>query len=135
MNPCVPRRRQGVYYVATRCMVSPSQRKILPNFAPQIRAALSNMVANTGCTSPGELEITWSTSDVAVCCSNASFSSRVSRATSVTGLAAEELRRGAAFSALRGFSFAVLRRRVLTGLPPALERLFTASHRLGRLAS
>ena len=71
--------------------------------------------------------MTWSTSDVAVCCSNASFSSRVSRATSVSWLAAEGLRRDAAFSALRRFSFTALRRRVLTGLPPALERRLTAS--------
>ena len=75
----------------------------------------------------GELLITWSTSDVAVCCSSASFSSRVSRATSVSWLAGEELRRDAAFSASRGFSFAALRRRVLAGLPPALERRLTAS--------
>ncbi len=42
-------------------------------------------------------------------------------------LAAEELRRDAIFSASRGFSFAALRRRILTGLPPALERRLTAS--------
>jgi hypothetical protein len=35
------------------------------------------MVSNTGSSSPGELEITWSTSDVAVCCSSASVSSAV----------------------------------------------------------
>ena len=35
------------------------------------------MAANTGASSPRELEITLSTSEVAVCCSNASASSRV----------------------------------------------------------
>ena len=35
------------------------------------------MASNTGCSSPGELEMTRSTSDVAVCCSNDSESSRV----------------------------------------------------------
>ena len=37
-----------------------------------MRTAFSSIAANTGSRSPGELEITWSTSDVAVCCSNAS---------------------------------------------------------------
>src|SRR5215831_16733376 len=35
------------------------------------------MVSNTGASSPGEPEMTFSTSDVAVCCSSASASSRV----------------------------------------------------------
>src|SRR5215831_5317899 len=35
------------------------------------------MASNTGCRSPGELEMTRSTSEVAVCCSSASASSRV----------------------------------------------------------
>src|SRR5262249_55912035 len=38
------------------------------------------MVSNTGLRSPGELEITRSTSEVAACCSRASESSRVSAA-------------------------------------------------------
>ena len=53
--------------MATRRKASPSQRKILPNLASQMRTAFSSMVANTGSSSPGELLITWSTSDVAVC--------------------------------------------------------------------
>jgi hypothetical protein len=71
--------------------------------------------------------MTFNTSDVAVCCSIDSRSSRASRATSVSRAAAEELRRRTAFGALRCFSFPVLRRRVLINLPPALERRFTAS--------
>ena len=41
-----------------------------PNLASQIRTAFSNIVANTGWRSPGALLITWSTSEVAVCCSS-----------------------------------------------------------------
>ena len=65
---------------------------------------------------------------MAVCCSNASFSSRVSRATFVSWLAAEEeLRRRADSGALRRFTVTAFRRRALTGLPPALERRLIAS--------
>jgi hypothetical protein len=39
------------------------------------------MASNTGCSAPGEELITPRTSAVAVCCSSASFSSRLSRAT------------------------------------------------------
>ena len=54
-----------------------------PHLASQMRTAFSSMVANTGCRSPGELEMTWSTSDVAVCCSSASVSSTVRSVRSV----------------------------------------------------
>ena len=40
------------------------------------------MASNTGSSSPGELEMTFSTSEVAVCCSSASVSSRVRACTS-----------------------------------------------------
>jgi hypothetical protein len=50
--------------------------------ASQILTEFSSMAWNTGCNSPGELEITLSTFDVAVCCSNASASSRVRACTS-----------------------------------------------------
>jgi hypothetical protein len=42
--------------------------------------AFANMASNTGSSSPGELLMTWRTSEVAVCCcsdSRSSFSSRV----------------------------------------------------------
>ena len=42
-----------------------------------MRVAFASIVWNTGVSSPGELEMTRSTSEVAVCCSNASDSSRV----------------------------------------------------------
>ena len=38
-----------------------------------MRIALASMAWNTGSNSPGELEMTCSTSDVAVCCSSASL--------------------------------------------------------------
>ena len=49
----------------------------ISELASQMRTAFSSMVANTGCRSPGELLMTWSTSDVAVCCSSASVRSAV----------------------------------------------------------
>ena len=48
-------------------------------------------------------------SEVAVCCSSASSRSRVSRATSFSCLAAEELRRRTVFGPLRRFSVAAPR--------------------------
>ena len=57
--------------------------------------------------------MTLSTSDVAVCCSSASFRSRVSRATFVSAPAADEPRRRTAFDAMPRFSVASFRRRVL----------------------
>ena len=42
-----------------------------------MRVAFSSIASNTGSSSPGELEMTRSTSEVAVCCSSASLSSRV----------------------------------------------------------
>ncbi len=56
---------------------SPSRRYRSPNLASQIRTAFASMAWNTGSSSPGELEMTRSTSEVAVCCSNDSVSSRV----------------------------------------------------------
>ena len=35
-----------------------------------MRVAFSSMASNTGSSSPGELEMTFSTSEVAVCCSS-----------------------------------------------------------------
>ena len=52
----------------------------LPKLAPQMRVAFSSIAWNTGCNSPGELEMTRSTSAVAVCWSSdlrSSLSKRV----------------------------------------------------------
>ena len=54
----------------------------VPIFASQMRTAFASMVWKTGSSSPGEVEMTPSTSEVAVCCSNASLSSRVRACTS-----------------------------------------------------
>ena len=56
---------------------------MLPNLASQMRTAFSSMAANTGCKITGELQMTWSTSDVAVCCSSASVRSAVRSVRSV----------------------------------------------------
>jgi hypothetical protein len=53
----------------------------MPNSAPQRCLALASKDSNTGASSPDELEMTCKTSEVAVCCSRASFSSRVRAAT------------------------------------------------------
>ena len=60
----------------------PSCRKRLPNLASQSRTAFASIVSNTGASSPGDLEITPSTSEVAVCCSSALLSSAVRACTS-----------------------------------------------------
>ena len=56
----------------------------MPNLASQMRTAFASMVANTGSRSPGELLMTRSTSDVAVCCSRASPRSLVRRRSSLS---------------------------------------------------
>ena len=53
------------------------ERNIMPNLASQMRVAFVKAVLKTGSSSPGELLITCSTSDAAVCCSRASLKSSV----------------------------------------------------------
>ena len=67
----------GVLCAAAIRKTSPSRRYMFPNVASQMRTAFASMVSKTGSNSPGELEMTCSTSEVAVCCSSASDSSRV----------------------------------------------------------
>ena len=55
----------------------PRSRYRVPNLASQMRIAFASMAWNTGSSSPGELEMTCSTSEVAVCCSSASVRSSV----------------------------------------------------------
>ena len=69
--------RSGALYSATRRNASPSRSIRLPNLASQMRVAFSSMALNTGSSSPGELEMTLSTSLVAVCCSSDSVRSSV----------------------------------------------------------
>src|SRR5215510_9334557 len=80
------RRRNSAYAGGALCSatvrnVSPPRKNIVPNLASQMRTAFSSMALNTGSSWPGERLMTCSTSEVAVCCSRASFSSRVSAAT------------------------------------------------------
>jgi hypothetical protein len=82
----------------------------------QMRAAFCSIALKIGSSSPGELEITFSTSEAAVWGSSASFSSRASRKTFVWG-------RGVVFGTLRRFGSGVSRRRPLIVSLPALERL------------
>ena len=56
---------------------------MVPNLASQMRVAFSSMAWNTGSSSPGELLMTRSTSEVAVCCSSASLVSLNSRTFSI----------------------------------------------------
>ena len=106
----------------------PSSSKIVTSSASQKRAALLTTASSTGWSSVGEALMILRTSAVAVRCSSASCSSRVSRATSVSGLAAEEPLWRGVFGVLRRFSVTVLRRLVLAASPPpALERRLIAS--------
>ena len=73
--------RRRVVHAAIREDV-PVVAATLPNLASQMRVAFASMAWNTGSSSPGELLMTCSTSEVAVCCSSASESSRVRACTS-----------------------------------------------------
>src|SRR5215472_2903849 len=69
-----------------------------PNLAAQSRVALARILSNTESSSTGELAMTRKTSDVAACCSRASFSSRVRTVIflfSAFGPGASRARRGA----------------------------------------
>jgi hypothetical protein len=87
-------------------------------------AALLATTSSTGWSSVGEVLMILRTSAVAVCCSWASLSSRVSRATSVSWPAGEELRWRTAFRAF------ALRLRALASLLLAVERRRIAHPRL-----
>ena len=63
--------------------------------------------------------MTRNTSVVAFCCSTASFSSRLSRATSVSWPARDGLQPRNLFGERRCFCETIVRRGVLAGLPPA----------------
>ncbi len=76
------RRRSSANAGGALCMASsrnspPSNKVKLPNWALQMRTAFASNASNTGSSSPGELEITRRTSEVAVCCSRDSLSSLV----------------------------------------------------------
>ena len=68
----VPRRRPAAHCEQRHAEFASSQIEESPNLASQMRTAFSSMASNTGSSSPGELEMTRSTSEVAACCSSAS---------------------------------------------------------------
>ena len=68
-------RRRAV--VATTRNASPSRSDMTPNLRLAKPIAFASMVSNTGSSSPGERQMTCSTSLVAVCCSSASLRSSV----------------------------------------------------------
>jgi hypothetical protein len=84
------------------------------------------MVSNRRSRSPCDPLNKYKTCDVAVRCFRSSLSSRVSRATSVSPVAGNNLARAWTFGALRRFGPAVFRRCPLIGSPPALDRFFIA---------
>src|SRR5215471_15835526 len=99
-------------YCATRRSRSPSQRRSEPNFASQTRTAFASITWKTDSTSVGELLMTCNTSDVALCCSRASTSSRVKRSSCSCIPAAEGPRPRAAVDSLGRLSFVVLQWRI-----------------------
>src|SRR6516164_230383 len=117
-------------WCATKWRSWPSNRYTKQNWPSQSRLALSAIMSNTGWTSVGERLMTLSTSAVATCCSRASFSSRVSRATSVSWPATKEPRAPTDSGALRRFDVTTLWRCDLARSRPALERRLIAFPRL-----
>src|SRR6266436_2106565 len=97
----------------------------MPNLASQMRVALSSMAWNTGSTSPGEPEMTPRTSDVAVCCSRASASSRVRALTCSCRSARVELAGRASVGVLLRLGFVVLACCAFAGLRVIVRRRLT----------
>src|SRR5262245_14851290 len=66
----------GELYVAASSNTTPLRKYIVPNVAPHRVAAFSSIVRNTSVSSPDELPMMCSTSEVAASCSRASSRSR-----------------------------------------------------------
>src|SRR3954452_17283161 len=95
---------------------------------PSRRFALSTMASNTGCTSDGDLAMTFNISAVAACCSRASFRSLLGSETGplLARLAAGAMR-GLVLFVLRPFSGPALRAFASLVLLPFLDaRAITA---------
>src|SRR5580700_6377038 len=92
-----------------------------------MRVAFSRIASKTGFKSPGDDLTTLRTSEAAESCSIVSSRSRLSSAIFVSALVLDVLRRPPTFGALGRCNVAAFRRRVLVGLPPALERRRIAS--------
>ena len=113
--PLLGKRRRCSYATTPYESRRPRKASRFPNLASQIRVAFASMAAKTGCRSPGELEMTRSTSAVAFCCSRASSRSRRSRLISVGGRAAAARR--ARVGALLRLRFVLVPPLRLPGLP------------------
>src|SRR5258707_785852 len=90
--------------------------------APQSCTARSTMTSNTGCTSDGELAMTFNISAVAACCSRASFRSLLGPETErrLTRVAVGAIRR-LVLVVLRPFAGLALRAFASLVLPPVLD--------------
>ena len=104
---------------------SPSHSHMAPWLDSHSRVAFASMALKTGCNSPGELEMTCSTSAVAVCCSNAWVNSRVRACTSsnrrafsiaITAWSANVITSSTCFS-LKGRTVVLLRTSTPIGMP------------------
>src|SRR5882757_7217791 len=101
----------------------PSTNRYTPVEKPPISlSALATMAANTGCTSDGELAITFNISAVAACCSRASFRSLLGSKTEqrLARVAAGAIRR-LVLVVLRPFAGLALRVFASLVLPPVLD--------------
>src|SRR5262249_15341492 len=104
----------GALRIAATREPSPPLRYRTPNFASQMRVAVSRIDRNTNFRLPGDIAMRRKTSEVAVSRSNASSRSRVRRASSVSWPTDS--------GALRRFGVTALWRRALASLLLALER-------------
>src|SRR5258708_1655862 len=96
-----------------------------PNVAPQMRVAFSSTPWNTDSSSPGELLMACRTSEVAICCSNASASSRVRALTCSCRSARVELAGRASVGVLLRLGFVVLACCAFAGLRVIVRRRLT----------
>ena len=109
-------------------------RNRTPTFASQIRTAFSSIAWNTGCNSPGELEMMRRTSEVAICCSKACFSSRRYCAALRFSFSSGAVRRGAAERTLRRLGFGAPRCRAFSDRPVPPRSFIPPSRDLIELA-
>src|SRR5215471_5816923 len=102
--------------------MSPITRVTTAVWAANKRFALWAIASNTGCTSPGELAMTFNISAVAACCSRASFNSlpRVESEERFGRMAVGAMRR-LVLPGLRPFGELALRVFVALVLPPVFD--------------
>ena len=107
---------------APKCSSSPSNRVTKTDHASSRLIARSATASSTGCTSRGELAMTFNISAVAACCSRASFRSLLGSETErrLTRVAAGAMRR-LVLAVLRPFAGLALRAFASLVLPPVLD--------------